>query len=116
MIFLLMVIGIALHKQRSRHLKILSFAMLWDLILILQIELSRGAVGTAVQVKKNPLILSIHVSLAVSTVILYGIMIYLGVQALNGKHQELKWHRRLGKITFLMRFLTLLTSFFAPRP
>jgi uncharacterized membrane protein YozB (DUF420 family) len=114
-IFVLMVVGIFLHRKRSVHMKILSLAMLWDILLILQIELSRDAINKASKVLYNPLILTIHVSLAILTVILYGIMIYLGVQGLNGKTKELSFHRKLGKVTVFIRLLTLVTSFFAPR-
>jgi uncharacterized membrane protein YozB (DUF420 family) len=110
LIVLLMVIGIAKRKNRNIHWRIMSAAMIWDLILILQIELSRGAVLKASQALKNPMLLNIHVSIAVSTVILYIFMIKSGRQVLL-KNQNLNHHRKLGRITFVLRVLTLITSF-----
>lgn len=115
-ILLLMVVGILKHRQRSLHVKIMSGAMLWDILLILQIELSRSAVLKASKALSNPYILNIHVSIAVTSVILYGFMIYTGRRVLNGESQLLKRHRLLGYTTFTMRVLTFITSFWAVVP
>ncbi len=43
-IVLLMVAGIFFRRRRELHVKIMSAAMIWDVLLILQIELSRSAI------------------------------------------------------------------------
>ncbi len=115
-ILLLMIFGIMKHRKRSLHVKIMSTAIIWDIILILQVELSRSAVLKASKALSNPMILNVHVALAVSSVLLYGVMVYTGRKVLNGQNQLLKPHRLLGYTTFTMRVLTFITSFWAVIP
>lgn len=115
-IVLLMLAGILVRRNRKLHIRIMSVAMFWDIILILQIELSRSAILKASNAISNPMILNIHVSIAVSTVILYGFMVYTGRKLLGG-HTEIRHkHKILGYSTFLMRILTFVTSFWAVTP
>ena len=109
LIVLIMTLGIILKKQRRHHVRLMATSIVWDILLILQIELTRGAVAKASQVAKNALLLNIHVTLAVSTVIFYLAMIYTGRQILSGKKQPL--HKPLGWITYCLRLLTFITSF-----
>ena len=111
-----MLVGIYFHDQRKRHIKIMSLAMIWDVILILQIELSRSAILKASQAAKNTMLLNIHVSIAVSTVILYAFMIYTGRKLLNGELHLRPRHKMLGWTTFFLRVLTFITSFWAVAP
>ena len=115
-ILLIMIAGIYWRRNRSRHIRLMSVAMIWDVILILQIELSRSAILKASKAVGNPLALNVHVSIAVTTVILYGIMVYTGRKLLNGDHSIRPKHRMLGYTTFLMRVLTFATSFLAVAP
>lgn len=115
-IVLLMLLGIIKRRQRQLHVKIMSLAMIWDIILILQIELSRSAILKASKAVANPMILNIHVSIAVSTVILYGFMVYTGRALLSGRNEIRNKHKILGYSTFLMRLLTFATSFWAVSP
>jgi hypothetical protein len=112
----LMLLGIYKRRQRQLHVKIMSFAMIWDIILILQVELSRSAILKASNAVTNPMILNIHVSIAVSTVILYGFMVYTGRALLSGRNEIRSKHRILGYSTLLMRILTFVTSFWAVAP
>ncbi len=115
-IVLLMLAGIVARNRRQLHVKIMSSAMIWDILLILQVELSRSAILKASKAVTNPLILNIHVSFAVSTVILYGFMVYSGRKMLAGDVSIRAKHRILGYSTFLMRILTFITSFWAVAP
>jgi hypothetical protein len=115
-ILLLMLAGVIVHRRRSLHVKIMSTAMIWDVLLILQIELSRSAILKASKALSNPMILNIHVSIAISTVVLYGFMIYTGRKLLAGNNQYRKQHKLLGYSTFSMRILTFITSFWAVMP
>ena len=115
-ILLLMSAGIIVRRRRQLHVKIMSTAMVWDVILILQIELSRSAILKATHAVTNPLILNIHISIAVSTVVLYGFMIYTGRKLLSGQNQIRPRHKFLGWTTFTMRILTFITSFWAVVP
>lgn len=115
-ILILMEIGIILRRQRSKHVKIMSAAMIWDVILILQIELSRSAILKASKAVTNPMMLNIHVSIAVSTVLLYLGMVYYGRKLLAGDESVRSKHRLLGYTTFFMRVMTFVTSFWAVVP
>lgn len=115
-IVLLMLAGIVFRRNRKIHIKIMSFAIIWDVLLILQIELSRSAILKASKAVDNPLALNIHVSIAVSTVILYAFMVYTGRALLDGRTEFRSKHKFLGYSTFLMRVLTFITSFWAVAP
>lgn len=115
-ILLLMFLGIAFRRQRLRHVRIMSAAMIWDVLLILQIELSRSAIIKASGALSNPKALNIHVGIAVTTVVLYGFMVFTGRKMLNGQTQIRPKHRLLGYTTLFMRVLTFVTSFWAVVP
>ena len=115
-IVLLMIAGIIVRRNRKLHVKIMSVAMIWDVILILQIELSRSAILKASKVVTNELALNIHVAIAVSTVVLYGFMIRSGRKLLSGNNSVLPHHKKLGWTTLAMRILTFITSFWAVAP
>ena len=115
-ILLLMFLGIYFRRERLRHVRIMSAAMIWDVILILQIELSRSAIIKASGALSNPKALNIHVGIAVTTVVLYGFMIFTGRKMLNGQAQYRPKHRFLGYSTLFMRILTFVTSFWAVVP
>ncbi len=114
-IVLLMLYGVShvfgSNKNRWKHSKIMKLVIIWDIILILQIELTRGAIAKASKAMQNPAILNIHVSLAISTVLLYVIAANYGSKIMNGDNSHLKKHKLLGRITVLLRLATLATSF-----
>lgn len=115
-IVVLMLVGIYFRRQRTRHVKIMSITMIWDIILILQIELSRSAILKASEAIKNTMLLNIHVGIAVTTVILYGFMVFTGRKLLNGDNTIRARHRTLGWTTLVLRILTFITSFWAVAP
>ncbi len=98
-------------KNRILHAKIMSTGIIWDLLLVVQIEVSRHAVEKALKVNSNPSIVSIHILLALSCVILYMFMIYTGRRVLKGEKSLILRHKKLGKLTLVLRILTYITSF-----
>jgi len=115
-IVLLMIVGIINRKRRNMHVKIMGTAIVWDVILILQIELNRSAILKASKAMTNSSALNIHVTIAVLTVVLYGFMIHSGRKILANQIELKKRHRMLGWTTLTMRILTFLTSFWAVSP
>jgi hypothetical protein len=113
LIYLLMIFGISKRKQRKVHVPVMSAVLIWDVLLILQIELTRGAVEKASKAVTNPMILNVHVSFALSSVIFYVLLAYTGRKLLKGEHSMRSRHRVFGWTAFVLRTLTLLTSFFA---
>jgi hypothetical protein len=85
--------------------------IIWDLLLVAQIELTRSAILKASKMADNPQILNIHVSLAISTVLLYGVIAYTGTKLKNGNEGVRKYHKAIGVLTLTTRIATLITSF-----
>ena len=112
--------GIYLRRQKVIHLKMMSTAIVWDLLLIAQIELNRGAIDKAsASMFSNTLshtILNIHIVLAVSSVLLYIAMIISGRKLLKGSLTIRPKHKLLGWTTYIVRILTFITSFWAVSP
>jgi hypothetical protein len=106
----LLIYGVYNKKNRYKHVKIMKTAIIWDLLLVAQIELTRSAIATASKVFANPVILNIHVSLAVSTVLLYGLVFFTGRKVLLGDNGYRKFHKAVGILTLSTRVATLITS------
>jgi len=115
-IYLLMLFGISKRKQRNIHVPTMLVTIIWDIILILQIELNRGAIKKASKALINPILLNIHVSFAVSCVVFYVLLIYTGRKLIKGENSLRPRHKLFGWLCFVLRTLTLLTSFFAVAP
>jgi hypothetical protein len=115
-IVVLMLVGVYLRRHRKQHVAIMGLAILWDVLLILQVELSRSAILKATKAMENALALNIHVSIAVTTVIFYGFMIYTGRKLLKNQLPFRARHRLLGWTTVVLRILTFITSFWAVVP
>ena len=110
-IFSSMTIGIYFRKKPAIHMRIMSVAIIWDILLVAQIEITRAAILKASKVLTNPLLLNIHVTLAVTCVLLYFFMIYSGRKiSLGDRHLKKRLHF-LGIITYIIRLVTLITSF-----
>lgn len=112
----MMVFGIFQRKNRKVHVPTMAAVLIWDVILILQIELSRGAVEKASKAVVNPMILNIHVTFAVLSVVFYILLVLTGRKLLAGDNQIRGRHRLFGWSAFTLRTLTLITSFFAVAP
>lgn len=106
----LMIYGLMNRKIKTKHTKIMKTAILWDLLLVAQIELSRSAIDKASKVFSNPVLLNIHVTLAISTVLLYGLIFFTGRKLELGDESVRKFHKKVGITTFTIRILTLITS------
>ena len=108
-----MTLGVYLRKKRSVHIKLMATAIIWDILLILQIELTRSAIIKASKAMTNTMMLNVHVSLAVLTVLFYLAMIYTGRKFLKGDNSLRPLHKKLGWTTWCLRILTFATSFWA---
>lgn len=113
LIYLLMIYGITQRKNRKIHVPVMSTVLLWDVLLILQIELSREAVAKAAKAAINPMLLNVHVTFAVLSVVFYVLLVITGRKLLKGKQAMRPKHRVFGWTAFVLRTLTLVTSFFA---
>ncbi len=103
-------LGILNRKNRDLHPKLMKFGILWDLLLVLQIELTRKAILKASKVVTNSLLLNFHVAIAISTVLLYFVMWYLGSKALKDPAFRSK-HKFFGILTMTLRCTVYVTSY-----
>ena len=85
--------------------------IIWDVLLILQIEITRGAIAKASKAMSNPMLLNIHVAMAVVTVVLYGFLFYWGRQILQGRRDLLPKHKIAGGTALFLRTATYVTSY-----
>lgn len=108
----LIYFGIFKRKNISLHPKIMKTAIIWDILLILQIEFTRGAINKASKAVTNPIILNIHVGLALASVILYGLLWYTGSKIQSGDRSKQSLHKTFGLLAATTRTLTFITSFF----
>lgn len=98
-------------KEVYQHIKIMKTVIAWDLLLIVQIELSRGAIETASKVMDNKILLNVHVLLALTTVLLYFLLYLSGKNVLSERDKHLRAHRIMGFCALTARLATLITSF-----
>ena len=113
LIMCLLIFGATKSKNRSLHVKMMATGMIWDILLILQIELTRSAIAKASKIITNPMMLKIHLFFAIGSVILYVLMALSGKKLLSGDNSQLAKHRILGRTTLIFRVMTFITSFWA---
>lgn len=112
-----LIVGIFLfgfyhRKNRRLHIPSMATAIIWDILLVLQIELMRGAIDKAMKVQVNSSLLNFHVTIAVLTVFLYFFMGRTGYLLKKNKIQPKRIHRLAGYVTIACRLSTYITSFF----
>jgi len=113
LVLLLLIVGVIYRKNRKRHIKVMVSAIVWDLLLVLQIEFNRGVLTKAAGVSSNALALNIHVTIAFLTILSYIAVAYSGTRILKGMEGWRLRHRFLGLTALTLRILTFATSFMA---
>ncbi len=107
-----MYVGVYFRRNRNRHVKIMLTSIVWDFILILQIELARKAIMKAADAALHPSLLLVHLFFAVGSVVLYIFMLRSGYQILKGNTDKRSFHKKMGFITLFFRTMTLFTSIY----
>ncbi len=115
-IIMILTFGISKRKNRAIHMKTMWIAIIWDLLLVLQIELNRGAIFKASKALSNPFILNFHVTMAVLCVLGYFFLLYSGKLLNLGDAEKRTWHKRIGFTTYALRLITFVTSYWAVIP
>ncbi len=95
-------------KNLALHKKLMFAVITADVGLVVFLTFTRNALG-----QLNPdmsLLLSIHVPIAVSTVLCYPFAIYYGLKVSSGNKKYLKNLRVLDKIVTPLRVLTFVSS------
>lgn len=113
LVILLLSVGLAFRKQPKRHLPLMLTALCIDFALVVEVELFRHVLGTLEKIPGNSLSTNIHILVATATALFYIGMVYTGIRLWKGQGHLRKTHRRMGWTTFVLRILTLITSFMA---
>jgi hypothetical protein len=112
MAYTAMVLGIAFRKDRKLHGTLMGSAMMLDVGLVLFLQLTRDAVGTAMGPSLTPMQV-LHVSTSLLAVLLYAPLVYLGLRSKKGNASaaERRNHRLIGMGAFLFRTAGFLSMF-----
>ncbi len=113
LIFSLMTYGIYVRRNQKKHVPVMYTTIIWDILLILQIELTRHAINKASNALTNEMILNIHISFAISAVVFYFLLLWSGRKLVAGDRSIKGKHKIFGWCAYTLRALTLITSFFA---
>ncbi len=108
--WLLMVLGYLRRHDRRTHVPLVLTAIFGDLALVIYLELTRGAVETALKFELKILQQS-HIAVSSLAMLLYFPLLYLGYQLLNGKAQYRSLHRKIALSTLCFRTLGFLFMF-----
>lgn len=111
LILALLYFGVFKKSNRLLHAKIMKISIAWDILLVLQIELTRHAIAKAVRPNENSALLNFHILIAVTVVILYVFLFILGQQLLKNNFKNKKRHKVLGILALLLRTSTYITSY-----
>lgn len=109
LVLVLVVTGLLNRRRPNIHLKFMVAAFTVDLLLVLYIEFTRGAVErVASQVDS---LLWFHAGVSLAVLLSYVAMIALGRQLLTGQMTARATHRNLGIAFCVLRSLNYVTSF-----
>lgn len=118
MIVVIMLTGFILRKNGKWHGPLMAITIVWDLLLVAQIQWNRHAIQGAIEgVMKveghASFIMNVHLFFALSTVLLYFFMLYSGF-VMKFFNQQMKCknkHKLMGMVVLVFRISTLITSF-----
>ncbi|MCB0390856.1 MAG: hypothetical protein KDD58_06190 [Bdellovibrionales bacterium] len=96
-------------RNLQLHIKLMSTAMIIDVLLVVALVITRNALGTVISGDMSGMLL-IHVPIAISTVIGYGFATYFGLKLKKGQRQYLKHMRITDKVVVPLRILNTTTS------
>ena len=115
-IFALIVYGFINRKIIERHVKIMRIAFFLELLLVLIIEISRGAIEQAMGIHEKSDgfpdgILGFHIIVSIITLVLFIIIYIIGTKLYKGRKEFKPLHIKLAYSFLLFRSLNLITSF-----
>jgi hypothetical protein len=110
--YLCMLAAMLIRGNRRLHGRLMGIAMLLDVGLVLFLEVTRHATGTAAGGRLSPFQL-MHVGTSTLAVLLYGPLLWMGLRALRGRSSPSlrSSHRLLGMGAFLFRTAGFLLMF-----
>jgi hypothetical protein len=108
-IFCVLLYGRSLRfKNLKRHIQIVQLAMAADILLVAGLVVFRKALGKVSM--GMPWTLQIHIPIALTTILLYGLITRAGYRLRRGDERARPILRDLDKLVLVFRSLTLVTS------
>ena len=105
-----MLAGFLIRKQNNvSHIKLMSFCMVSDLILVLILEFQRHAIEKAASFTLNP-IQQLHILHSTIALLCYFFVIWFGIKLKTQSKFRIP-HRRLGYTTFYFRTVGFILMF-----
>jgi hypothetical protein len=108
LVVVLLSVGVAVRRKRRIHIPIMIAAFGADLVSLLAIEFSRGAIKKAVS--SPPPLLLFHVTVSVAALAFYVVMFVLGERVRVGATYLRPWHRRAAWVFGTCRTANYVTS------
>jgi len=108
-IVILLFYGLTQRFRPRIHIPVMLSAFVLDVGLVLYIELSRDATGTAMGWDDLPGIMQIHIFLSTMTVVMYLVQIVSGF--IRYRKGGMPYHKHTGILFMVFRLGNLLTSF-----
>ena len=104
--WILLVSGYLLRRHRQSHVRLVSSAIALDVALVLFLQVTRGAVQTALSFKLAVL-QQIHIGFSTCALLLYIPVVVWGLKLLNNKAtpQERVLHKRVATAALILRTL-----------
>ncbi len=104
----LIALGLRFRRDRRRHVRLMTAALVTDLLLVIAVELTRGAVEKAFATSRTVVI--VHSSLSTGVLVLWAVQAVSGVRILRGR-PALPVHRRTAAAFVACRLGSFATSF-----
>ena len=110
--WLSLVAGWCLRRKRRLHIPLVLNGIILDMSLVFYLELTRGAVETAVSFKLGAL-QQLHVGVSTVALILYFPVLWLGFRVFHNPGEEgvRKKHRRVAQLALIFRTLGFFLMF-----
>ena len=116
LVLVILTLGVQNRKNRKRHVPLMISAILLDLVLVVQVEIARSVLNSAVKIQANDFITNIHITIASLTAVFYVLIVISGIRLLRGHTTLQPLHKKFGWTTFALRILTFGSSFMASSP
>jgi uncharacterized membrane protein YozB (DUF420 family) len=108
-VMVLIGIGLYFRRRPAWHMRIMTCAFVMDLLLVVYIEATRGAVERVATTFR--VMIWVHALISLGVLVCYALMIWLGRRALSGNRASKTTHRNMGMTFVVLRSLNYATAF-----
>ena len=108
--YFILLFGLIIKKNKYLHVRLMSTAIIFDLSLVLLLELQRHAIETTLQNELSNLQRA-HIYCSTLAVLCYIPTLILGLRLYKNKPSSRKWHLRFGGFAFLFRTIGFIMMF-----